>query len=140
MKVPDEVFGAAFSESRHVRWIGDFLVISDGKTSSSVLTSVAKHEQELLEKVVASKEDAKRVVEQARVDARRDAQSDEVALTAEVAEIRRKAEAARLAAFEATVKAAKERLVGVREAAVQRVPEVAKSVLGLFLPSANGER
>ena len=113
---------------------------SDGKTSSSVLARVAKHEQELLGKVAASKEEAKRVVEQARVDARRDSQSDEVALTAEVSEIRRKAEAERLAAFDTTVKAANERLVGVREAAVQRVPEVAKSVLGLFLPAANGER
>lgn len=105
-----------------------------------MLASVAKHEQELLEKVASSREEAKRIVEQARTDARSDSQSNEAALTDEVAEIRRKAEIARLAAFETTVGAAHERLTGVRGAAVQRVPEVAKSVLGLFLPAVKGER
>lgn len=114
---------------------------SDGNTSSSsVLTSVAKHEQELLGKVASSREEAKRVVEQARSDARSESQADEAALTNEVSEIRRKAEIARLAAFETTVDAAHERLTGVRSAAVKRVPEVTKSVLGLFLPVAKGER
>lgn len=114
---------------------------SDGNTSSSsVLTSVAKHEQELLGKVASSREEAKRIVEQARSDARSDSQSDEAALTNEVSEIRRKAENARLAAFETTIGAAHERLAGVRDAAAQRVPEVAKSVLELFLPVAKGER
>ena len=114
---------------------------SDGNTSSSsVLASVAKHEQELLGKVASSREEAKRIVEQARTDARSDSQSNEAALTDEVSEIRRKAEIARLAAFETTVNAALERLTGVRGAATQRVPEVAKSVLGLFLPVVKGER
>lgn len=113
---------------------------SDGKTSSSVLASVAKHEQELLAQVEASHEEAKRIVEQARADARRDTQTDETALTAEVSKIRRKAESERLATFDATVQAASERLVGVRESAEKRVPDVAKSVLALFLPAAEGER
>ena len=105
-----------------------------------MLASVAKHEQELLGKVAASLEEAKRIVEQARADARSDSRSGEAALTDEVSEIRRKAESERTLAFDATVKAAHEQLAGVRESAVQRVPEVAKSVLGLFLPAAKGER
>ena len=41
------------------------------KSSGSVLPSVAKHEQELLAKLGASQEEARNIVDQARVDARR---------------------------------------------------------------------
>ncbi len=108
------------------------------KSSGSLLSSVAKHEQELLAKLGASKEEAWNIVDRARVDARKHLQSEESALNEEVSRIRSEAEAARLKAFDATVQAAEERLSDVRREAMSKVPEVAKSTLGLFMPSGTG--
>ena len=52
--------------------------------------------------------------------------------------IRQWAEEARQREFEATVIAAEEKLVEVREAALLRVPETAKEVLELFIPKVSG--
>ena len=108
------------------------------KSSGSVLPSVAKHEQELLARLGASKEEARNIVDQARADARKHLQSVEAALNEEVSRIRSEAEVARLKAFDATVQAADERLSDVRREAMSKVPEVAKSTLRLFMPSGNG--
>lgn len=102
-----------------------------------MLASVAKHERELLEKIDASKEEARNIIERARSDARKHLQSEDAALNEEVARIRRESEEARLQAFAATVAEAEQRLVSVREGALKRAPEIAKSMVGLVVPSGS---
>ena len=107
--------------------------------TESILPAIAKQEQELLERIHASEEEAQGIIEKARADAREYQQEQEAVLAAEMARLRRESEEVRLREFDATVGAAEAKLVEVREAALLRVPEMAKEVLTLFLPRASGE-
>lgn len=106
--------------------------------SQSILPAVAKQEQELLARIRASEEEAQAAIEKARADARSYRQERDSSLVEQVAIIRGEAEKARLQEFQGTVDAAEARLVEVREASLRRVPETAKEVLALFLPTASG--
>ena len=106
--------------------------------SESILPAIAKQERELLARIRSSEEEAQSILEKTRADAREYRQEREASLADEVARIRREAEEVRLGEFQATVSAAEEKLVEVRETALLRVPEMAKEVLALFLPKASG--
>ena len=106
--------------------------------SQSILPAVAKQEQDLLARIRASEVESQAAIDKARSDARTYQQECESKLADQVATIRRDAEDARLQEFNKTVGAAEERLVEVREASIRRVPEMAKEVLGLFLPNGSG--
>lgn len=85
-------------------------------------------------KIAASEQDARETVEKARADAQKHLQEQESALTQEVAAIRRERQQKRQAEFEAALQQAETKLEGVRTQAVQRVPELAKEVLAIFIP------
>ena len=106
--------------------------------TESILPGIAKQERKLLARIRSSEEEAQNIIEKARSDAREYRQEREAGLAQEVARIRRKSEEARQREFEATVSAAEEKLVEVREAALLRVPETAKEVLELFIPKVSG--
>lgn len=106
--------------------------------SQSILPAVAKHERELLARVRATEEEAQRIIETARSDARAHSQACEAKLAEEIARIRRASEDVRLSEFQATVDAAEDRLVSVREGAMQRVAEMANTVQALFTPNSSG--
>ncbi len=106
--------------------------------SESILPVIAKQERELLARIRSSEEEAQNIIEKARSDAREYRQEREAGLAEEVARIRRESEEVRLREFQATVSAAEEKLVEVREAALLRVPEMAKEALALFMPKASG--
>lgn len=103
--------------------------------SESIVASVAKHEKELLSTLSASEEEARSIVEEARSAARTHLQDEENTLAQDIAETRRGAEGERQARFDATVNAAEERLVSVREESNRRVADTAQKVLSLFVPS-----
>ena len=106
--------------------------------SESILPAIAKQERELLARIRSSEEEAQSIIEKTRADARQYRQEREAGLADEVSRIRRESEEVRLRQFPATVSAAEEKIVEVREAALLRVPETAKEVLTLFLPKASG--
>lgn len=108
--------------------------------SESILPAIAEQERELLAQICSSEEEARNIIEKARSDARQYRQEREADLAEEVARIRNQSEQERLREFQATVNAAEEKLVEVREAALLRVPETAKEVLTLFFPKASGRR
>lgn len=105
----------------------------------SVLSSVVEHEKSLLAKLQGARDAARATVDRAKSDANGILQNEESRLADETAEMRRKAEAERNQAFEATVRAAEEQLVGVRQTAHDRIPSVADKVLALFVPKGPGE-
>jgi hypothetical protein len=88
----------------------------------------------LLDKIEASKVEAREIVDQARADARAAQQAAEAKLTEEIADLRRSKDAAREAEFNATVSAAEERLTSVRDGAAAKVDAMTQEVLSLFLP------
>ncbi len=100
----------------------------------SILSDVARHERELLARIDASRDEARRNVERARADASKH-QSDEAARAEDDAS-RTRNEAARVreAKFNASVADAASRLEGSRATAMGRVGEMANDVLGMFLP------
>jgi len=106
--------------------------------SESILAEVARQERELLEKLERVKEEARTRVDQARAEAIKLQQDEEARTQAEIASMRREAEQARRRAFDETVAQAEAHLRERRDAAMGRVPEVAESVLGYFMP--NGSR
>lgn len=108
--------------------------------SGSILGTVADHEKKLLADIESSEHEAREIIEDARGEARVHAQTEEAKLTEEVARIRREAESARQAQFDATVQAAEERLSGVRESTSSRTSEMAEKVLSLFVPRMGGAR
>lgn len=111
---------------------------NNSNVTESILPTIAKREQELLAQLRASEEEAQGIIEKARADARAYSQERETSLASEIASMRRESEETRLRKFQATVGAAEEKLAEVREAALLRVPEMAKEVLALFLPKASG--
>ena len=106
--------------------------------SESILSSVAKHEKDLLAQVRASEEEARHIVEKARSDAREHLAAAESGLSEEVARIRREAEERRERTFSERVRVADQQLAGVREEARRRVQAAGKKVLALFVPSVSG--
>lgn len=105
----------------------------------SILSSVVEHERSLLAKLHDAREAARATIDGAKAESQQILQSEESRLNEETAEMRRKAEAERNAAFEATVDAAEQQLSGVRQKAQERVPAVADKVLDLFVPKDAGE-
>lgn len=108
------------------------------EASQSILASLAAHEKKLLAQVEDAGAQARDIVDRARSDARKHAQTEEEKLNAEVAGLRAEAQAVREKTFRQTVEAAEAQLVGVREEARRRVNDTAKSVLELFLPKMDG--
>jgi translation elongation factor EF-4 len=106
--------------------------------TDSIVASVARHEQELLDKLDASQQEARDLVDQARTDALTLLQNAEAELNNDVAATRRAREAARQQKFDATVQAAQERLTGVREEAAAKVDSLAKDVLAMLMPKTTG--
>ena len=106
--------------------------------SASIVTSVARHERELLGKIEVSHQDARDIVDLARSDAQKHLQDEEARLTDETAALRRERDEIRQKGFDATVEAAEERLVSVREEAAQKVEGLAKEVLAMFIPRTSG--
>lgn len=102
--------------------------------SESILAEVARHERELLQQLERAKEDARKTVEKARADAIKVQQDEEARTQSEIAAMRREAEHSRRTAFEHAVAEKEASLSAQREAVLARVPEVAKSVLGYFMP------
>lgn len=112
---------------------------TDTQSSSSLLTEAARHERELLGSLDAAREEAKRIVDTARDDARSHLQESNRVLNDEIAQSRREAESARQAEFDRTIADAESKLAGARDAAAQRVDQMTQDVLRLFVPSA-GDR
>lgn len=105
----------------------------------SILSSVVAHEKSLLGKLQTARDAARATVERAKADALNTIQAEETKLAEESAAMRRKAEAARNQAFQETVQAAEQKLVGVRQKAQERTPAVTDNVLKLFVPKGAGE-
>lgn len=106
--------------------------------SKSILSEVAQHERELLSQVEAAQESARQTVDSARGEARNHLQQSAAELLEQVAGLRREGESARQSQFEATVNVAEERLSGQRGSASDKVPQMTKDVLSLFLPKGTG--
>ncbi len=106
--------------------------------TDSIVASVARHEQGLLDKLDASQQEARDIVDQARIDALTSLQNAEAELNSDVAATRREREAARQQKFDATVQAAQERLASVREEAASKVDALAKDVLTMLMPKTTG--
>lgn len=87
-----------------------------------------------------ARSEARDIVEQSRAEARRHLEEKESELADETAALRREAETVRLREFEETVNSAVARLDGAREDASNRVPELAKKVLSLFVPAITEEK
>ena len=104
------------------------------QVSQSILASLAIHEKKLLAQVEDAGAKARDIVDGARSEARKHAQTEEEKLNAEVARLRAEAQAVREKTFKRTLEAAEAQLVGVRKEARRRVDDTAKSVLELFLP------
>lgn len=100
----------------------------------SILSNLVDHEKDLLAKLEKARAQAREIVEKAGGQARDHLHSEGAKLDEQVAGMRRAAEGARNAAFEATVNTAADRQAGVRREAEGRVPEAAQQVLALFLP------
>lgn len=100
----------------------------------SILGDVARHEKELLAKLDTAQEDARKVIERARVDAAKHISDEAARVQSEISAARTRAENARTQAFDASVAAANEQLRGRREAAMARVREMASQVSSYFLP------
>ncbi len=115
-------------------------VKADSEVSSSILSEAAKHELELLGRLDSSRQEAKSVVEESRLEARRKQQEAEQSLNQEVLEIRRAAEAKRHAAFQTRIQEAEAQLTGAREASAGRVSEMTRAVLSLFVPRGGGAK
>lgn len=102
--------------------------------SKSILPDVQRQEKELLSKLEAAKDEARGIVDKARSDALKLIQDEEARVTEEIAAQRKAADQARREAYAAQVADADGRLQGQREAAMGRVPEMAKQAMDFFLP------
>lgn len=100
----------------------------------SILGDVARHERELLARLDAAHDEARKTVERARVEAAKHTSDETARVQSEISALRTRAEAARLQGFEASVAQAQEKLRGRREAAMGRVQDMAKQVTEFFLP------
>ena len=89
-----------------------------------------------MEKLEASEAQARTIIEDARADARKHLQAEETRLLEEIAVTRREREDKRQAIYEKTLNTAEEELVGVREEALRRVPDLTKKVMVLFMPGS----
>jgi vacuolar-type H+-ATPase subunit H len=103
-------------------------------TSKSLVSTIAQHESELLAKVEASNQEALGAIESARADAQKHLRAEEASLASEVAEMLRKAEEARTAAFETTLNAAREQMEDTRRAALVNMSSITEQVIALFSP------
>lgn len=104
---------------------------SNGK---SILSDVARHERALLAKIEAAHDEARKIVERARVDANKHISEEATRAESEATSIRNEAARVREAEFNAAVANAESRLAGQRTAAMSRVQEMAQHVVGMFLP------
>jgi len=100
----------------------------------SILGDVARHEKDLLAKLDAAQEDARKIVERARAESSKHLSDEAARVQGEISAARSRAEAARLQAFDAAVAAAQDKLRGRRETAMGRVQEMAGQVASYFLP------
>ena len=110
-------------------------VKTNSAVSPSIISEAAKHEQDLLQRLASSREEAKSIVEESRVTSRRAQQDAEHALNEEVLEMRRSAETKRQAAFQQRIQEAEAQLTGARESTMGRVGEMTQAVLTMFVPS-----
>lgn len=106
----------------------------DNHNHKSILGDVARHERDLLSKLDTSRDDARKIVERARADAAKHLSDEAARVQSETSEARTRAELLRMQKFEAAVAEAEQKLRGRREAAMARVPELARQVMGFFLP------
>ena len=106
--------------------------------SRSIVGSLADHEKSLLAERDASIDEAREIVEQAQAQAREHLQDEENRLNDDVAILRKKAEVAREERFQQTVDEALDKLSGVKESSMLKVPDVSQKVLALFLPKPSG--
>ncbi len=106
----------------------------DNHNHKSILGDVARHERELLAKLDASQDESRKTVERARVEAAKHLSDEAARIQSEVSAARTRAELLRLQAFENAVSNAEQALRGRRDAAMARVPEMAKQVSEFFLP------
>lgn len=109
-------------------------------SSSSILGSVARHEQELLATLNETDREAQAIVDDAHADARKHLESEGAKLSADVADIRRDAEAVRTAAYDAVVQESEDKLESLRASARGKAGAVAQEVLKLILPKGAGGR
>jgi len=106
----------------------------DNHQHKSILGDVARHERELLAKLEASQDDARKTVERARVEAAKHLSDEAARIQSEVSAARTRAELLRLQAFENAVAKAEQGLQGARQSAMSRVAEMTKQVSEFFLP------
>lgn len=104
------------------------------QNGSSILTSVARHEKELLAKLEATDEECQKIIDDARAEARQFRENDTAVLNTQIAQKRREAEAERNAAYQAVVEASEAKLAALREEARSKQKEVAREVMQLILP------
>jgi vacuolar-type H+-ATPase subunit H len=104
------------------------------QNGKSILSDVARHENELLSRIDASNDEARKIVERARADAARHISEESARAESDAANIRSEATRSREAKFAAAVADAKARLEARRGAAMSRVEQMARDVLGMFLP------
>lgn len=103
-------------------------------SSKSILGDVARHERELLAKLDASHDEARKIVERARAEAAKHVSDEAARVQSEVSAARTRAELLRAQNFDAAVASAEQALRGRRDAAMARVNEIAKQVSEFFLP------
>ncbi len=106
----------------------------DHHNGKSILSDVARHERDLLAKLEGARDEARKIVERARADAAKHISDEAARAEADAAKIRNDAARVREAEFASAVAAAESRLAGQRTAAMARVKDMAKDVLGMFLP------
>jgi tripartite-type tricarboxylate transporter receptor subunit TctC len=100
----------------------------------SILGDLARHEKDLLGKLDAAQEEARKILERARGDASKHGSDEAARVQSEISAARTRAEQARMQAFDGSVAAAQDKLRGRRDAAMARVSEMAKQVTAFFLP------
>jgi len=104
------------------------------QNGKSILSDVARHERELLAKLDGARDDARKIVERARAEAAKLISDEAARAEGDASRIRNEAARVREAEFTSAVAAAEARLEGQRSTALSRVKEMAKDVLGMFLP------
>jgi vacuolar-type H+-ATPase subunit H len=111
-----------------------------GHPSASALSAIARHERELLEREAQARQEAKRIVDQARADAFTLMEEASRRLAIEVSALRREGELQRERERIEQEKAYRKRLDDLRVEAQRRVQLAIEAVSRLVLPRPASQR
>lgn len=112
---------------------------NNGQNQNSALSTIARHERELLAKRERTEQEAERIVAEARVEARRIQETEAERIATEIAAIRQEGETARERERIERQNQAEQRLNEMRAAAQTRAAAVVGAITSLVLPPTSGE-